>query len=234
MSSGSRVRREGTIAMSSNPYARRAFLPRPISISIAASLQLAPDRRRGEIAHKRLGDAILAVSMRSPGASLRRRRRPGRWAGRMARIRPQMSDRPQATDGPSGQAGPAGLPYDPRAIEHARQRGVGGERRLPHAPAERAEQSGVVHQGLGAVHLRQRAHRPRAQLRDRRRLRALPARARGAGAVRVRLRRLRAARRARGDRQRGVPRRVGGALRRAHDRPAASGSASPSTGSARS
>ena len=34
MSSGSRVRREGTIAMSSNPYARRACLPRPISISI--------------------------------------------------------------------------------------------------------------------------------------------------------------------------------------------------------
>ena len=37
MSSGSRVRREGTIAMSSNPYARRAFLPRPISTSIAES-----------------------------------------------------------------------------------------------------------------------------------------------------------------------------------------------------
>src|SRR4051794_1144647 len=36
-SSGSRVRREGTIAMSSNPYARRAFLPRPISTSITAS-----------------------------------------------------------------------------------------------------------------------------------------------------------------------------------------------------
>src|ERR671915_651940 len=33
MSSGSRVRRDGTIAMSSNPYARRPFLPRPISIS---------------------------------------------------------------------------------------------------------------------------------------------------------------------------------------------------------
>src|SRR3954471_2802312 len=32
-SSASRVRRLGTIAMSSNPYARRAFLPRPISIS---------------------------------------------------------------------------------------------------------------------------------------------------------------------------------------------------------
>jgi hypothetical protein len=37
MSSGSRVRLEGTIAMSSNPYAWRAFLPRPISISIASS-----------------------------------------------------------------------------------------------------------------------------------------------------------------------------------------------------
>jgi hypothetical protein len=31
------VRLEGTIAMSSNPYARRAFFPRPISISICAS-----------------------------------------------------------------------------------------------------------------------------------------------------------------------------------------------------
>ena len=39
-SSGSRVRRDGTIAMSSNPYARRAFLPRPISTSIAASYRL--------------------------------------------------------------------------------------------------------------------------------------------------------------------------------------------------
>src|SRR4029077_15388166 len=33
MSSGSRVRRDGTIAMSSNPYARLPFLPRPMSIS---------------------------------------------------------------------------------------------------------------------------------------------------------------------------------------------------------
>src|SRR3954471_328726 len=32
-SCGSRVLRDGTIAMSSNPYACRAFLPRPISIS---------------------------------------------------------------------------------------------------------------------------------------------------------------------------------------------------------
>src|SRR5271155_1287424 len=46
MSSGSRVRREGTIAMSSKPYARRPFLPRPISISIAASLQSARTYRR--------------------------------------------------------------------------------------------------------------------------------------------------------------------------------------------
>jgi hypothetical protein len=33
MSSGSRVRRLGTIAMSSNPYARRPVLPMPISTS---------------------------------------------------------------------------------------------------------------------------------------------------------------------------------------------------------
>src|ERR1700742_1346700 len=38
MSSGSRVRLEGTIAMSSNPNARRPFLPRPISTSICEIL----------------------------------------------------------------------------------------------------------------------------------------------------------------------------------------------------
>src|SRR6266516_4667428 len=38
-SCGSRVRREGTIAMSSNPYAWRAFLPLPISISMPQPLQ---------------------------------------------------------------------------------------------------------------------------------------------------------------------------------------------------
>ena len=34
---GWRVRRDGTIAMSSKPYARRPFLPRPISTSMAES-----------------------------------------------------------------------------------------------------------------------------------------------------------------------------------------------------
>src|SRR3954470_13635256 len=43
MSSGSRVRREGTIAMSSKPYARRPFLPRPISTSMAHTLGSATD-----------------------------------------------------------------------------------------------------------------------------------------------------------------------------------------------
>src|SRR3954454_12608049 len=43
MSSGSRVRRDGTIAMSSKPYARRPFLPRPISTSMAATLGSATD-----------------------------------------------------------------------------------------------------------------------------------------------------------------------------------------------
>jgi hypothetical protein len=37
MSSGSRVRRDGTIAMSSKPQALRALRPRPISTSMAAS-----------------------------------------------------------------------------------------------------------------------------------------------------------------------------------------------------
>src|SRR5215213_109289 len=43
MSSGSRVRRLGTIAMSSKPYARRPFFPRPISTSMAAILGSAAD-----------------------------------------------------------------------------------------------------------------------------------------------------------------------------------------------
>src|SRR5215213_5400371 len=43
MSSGSRVRRLGTIAMSSKPYARRPFFPRPISTSMAAILSSAAD-----------------------------------------------------------------------------------------------------------------------------------------------------------------------------------------------
>src|SRR4051795_1646545 len=44
--SGSRVRRDGTIAMSSKPYARRPFLPRPISTSMAATLRSAADGNR--------------------------------------------------------------------------------------------------------------------------------------------------------------------------------------------
>src|SRR4029077_13346116 len=66
MSSGSRVRREGTIAMSSNPYAWRAFLPRPISISISASLQLS--RTHGPDGHDpawTLGYARLTMHSRT-------------------------------------------------------------------------------------------------------------------------------------------------------------------------
>jgi predicted dehydrogenase len=44
--SGSRVRRDGTTAMSSNEYALRARLPRPISISITCSAYRAHVRRR--------------------------------------------------------------------------------------------------------------------------------------------------------------------------------------------
>src|SRR5512132_2992552 len=44
-SSGSRVRRDGTIATSSNPYARRAIFPLPISISML--VLLAPAHRPG-------------------------------------------------------------------------------------------------------------------------------------------------------------------------------------------
>src|SRR5262245_12847550 len=46
-SSGSRVRREGTIATSSNPYARRATFPLPISISMLVLLELSPVERPG-------------------------------------------------------------------------------------------------------------------------------------------------------------------------------------------
>ncbi len=109
--------------------------------------------------------------------------------------------------------------------------GVARARRLPHPRHRRGrggrERSGRgqvgrrgVHQALGALHLWKHPHRPRAQLRDRRRLRALPARARRERAVRVRLRRLRAARRAGRNRRRGVAQRVGEPLRHAHDRPA--------------
>src|SRR5437763_140453 len=52
MSSGSRVRRAGTIAMSSNPEARPPFLPPPISITILRSSQ-------GERTRRPRGDGVL-------------------------------------------------------------------------------------------------------------------------------------------------------------------------------
>ncbi len=65
-----------------------------------------------------------------------------------------------------------------RESRRRRQDGAGAGRRVPHArPSRRA--ATPLHQALGAIHLGQRPHRPRAQLLDRRRLRALPARARG-------------------------------------------------------
>ena len=114
---------------------------------------------------------------------------------------------------------------DLAGVRRARDRGapsgaLARARRVPHAQAEQGAKR-RLHQGLGAVHVGQRAHRPRAQLRDRRRVRTLSARARRAGAVRVRLRRVRPAGGAGRDRGRGVPERVGDALRGAYDGPAA-------------
>jgi len=93
-------------------------------------------------------------------------------------------------------------------------------RRRTHA-ADRRRLAAPLHQAVRALHIGQRPHRPRPQLLDRRRVRALPTRAREQGAVRVRLRRVRAAGRARRRRPRDPSERVGRALRRAHDRPAA-------------
>ena len=72
MSSGSRVRREGTIAMSSKPYARRAFLPRPISISIAESSQSVADEKTPRAAGpkwRRRGAVEPGVCGRQPTGS---------------------------------------------------------------------------------------------------------------------------------------------------------------------
>ena len=56
-SSGSRVRRDGTIATSSNPYARRATFPLPISISIA-SPYVAPTAPETRGAHPGTGGRV--------------------------------------------------------------------------------------------------------------------------------------------------------------------------------
>src|SRR5215210_2335222 len=58
---GSRVRLEGTIAMSSNPYACRAFFPRPISISTLSSpLQSEKPRRKCEGLGRKIVVAALS------------------------------------------------------------------------------------------------------------------------------------------------------------------------------
>ena len=74
MSSGSRVRREGTIAMSSKPYARRPFLPRPISISIARILAVGPDEKTpleaGPNRRRRGAVRVVSRSVGQPGLSI--------------------------------------------------------------------------------------------------------------------------------------------------------------------
>ncbi len=109
--------------------------------------------------------------------------------------------------------------YEAHADRGPSPGGLARARRLQDAAAD-GRAAAPLHQAVGAVHLGQRPHRPRAQLLDRRRLRALPPRPRRRGAVRVRLRRLRLARRARRDRRRRAAERLGAPLRRAHDRTA--------------
>src|SRR5690606_9290641 len=61
-SSGLRVRRDGTTAMSSNVYARRARLPRPISMSmLTRPAYPSPSRSLG--ARPRTGDASCVASL---------------------------------------------------------------------------------------------------------------------------------------------------------------------------
>ncbi len=100
-SSGSRVRREGTIAMSSNPYARRAFLPRPISTSIAAILELAAAGRAGR----------SAVG----GRSEQQRRVDGRQPSRASIVAADPSGSPRTRSAARGGACSADLGADLRA-----------------------------------------------------------------------------------------------------------------------
>ena len=88
MSSGSRVRLEGTMAMSSKPYARRPFLPRPISTSMDGILGSEADEPDLTYAGLRARE----TRPRDPGRRARagrpgrlRRRRRGRCGGRLPR-----------------------------------------------------------------------------------------------------------------------------------------------------
>ena len=81
-SSGSRVRRLGTIAMSSNPYARRPVLPIPISTSTLHALRSAPET----------GIAGHRGSATSPRTA--RRRRAVRTAAVRQRTEHQMRQKP--------------------------------------------------------------------------------------------------------------------------------------------
>src|SRR4051794_34004156 len=77
MSSGSRVRREGTIAMSSKPYARRPFLPRPISTSMEAHPTFDGGRNGDDSSalrpHDRAETALFAGNLSGVDRGLRER-----------------------------------------------------------------------------------------------------------------------------------------------------------------
>src|SRR3954447_13925232 len=134
MSSGSRVRRDGTIAMSSKPYARRPFLPRPISTSMAATLRSAAD-----------GNLTLAARsgpVREPKTRNLRQLRTGRqsrlrqpldlhvveqplYLARVEHAGPEVLDRLGAAGHGEAQAVRGGAPAVARR-DHAREEGVTG------------------------------------------------------------------------------------------------------------
>src|SRR5690349_21236535 len=115
-SCGSRVRLDGTIAMSSNPYACRAFFPRPISISTGTTSP---------------GCTKAQAPLRSPGPKNRSDRLLS--SGRRSYQRPQTAsfapDRLELGD-LDGTDQPAGLArLEPARADLERRRSAGGDGR---------------------------------------------------------------------------------------------------------
>ena len=146
MSSGSRVRREGTIAMSSKPYARRAFLPRPISISIVGSSQSQRTRRPRARRGRRWagGRRRGRLSGTAPSGSEHSNRHTG--ARGLGYARNAMSDGPRQPLRPARRSRLAGRRPGASATPSARPRSSADEPHLyikPSAPFT----SGNVHIG---------------------------------------------------------------------------------------
>src|SRR6185503_14252007 len=136
-SCGSRVRLDGTIAMSSNPYACRAFFPRPISISTGTTSP---------------GCTKAQAPLRSPGPKNRSDRLLS--SGRRSYQRPQTAsfapDRLELGDLDRADQ-PARLArLEPARADLQRRRRAGGDRRaqgfLVRAPVEpRRDERGQQH-----------------------------------------------------------------------------------------